>query len=99
MKTVVEGAVFRKQAERIWKDHEREAFIDWIALHWMDGSVIRVGQGARKIRWSRQGSGKSGGVRVIYFYLDEDDALLLAAVYTKSDRSTMKGHEARGMKQ
>ena len=26
--------------------------------------------GVRKVRWSRAGSGKRGGVRVVYFYHD-----------------------------
>ena len=73
----------------MWSENERVAFINWIAAHPMAGDVIPGADGARKVRWNRSGSGKSGGVRVIYFHLPEQDALLLVAMYAKSDRNTM----------
>lgn len=38
----------------------------------------------RKVRWSRVGMGKSGGVRVIYFNQLEDGRIVLLTVYAKS---------------
>ena len=43
----------------------------------MAGDVIPGADGARKVRWSRAGSGKSGGARVIYFNLTEQEVVLL----------------------
>lgn len=44
--------------------------------------VVGVGKDARsQVRWKRAGSGKSGGVRVIYFNLTDEEAVLLVAVY------------------
>jgi hypothetical protein len=31
MQTVIEHPTFQRQAESIWNEHERHAFIDWIA--------------------------------------------------------------------
>jgi hypothetical protein len=39
----------------------------FIAEHPAAGDVVPGSGGIRKVRWSRAGSGKSGGVRVIYF--------------------------------
>jgi len=65
MHTVIETPTFQKQAEKIWSKSERFAFIDWIAAHPFAGDVIPGADGARKVRWSRAGTGKSGGVRII----------------------------------
>jgi hypothetical protein len=46
-------------------------------------------QRARKARWSRRGTGKSGGARVIYFNLTEQEIVLLVAIYAKADRDNM----------
>lgn len=46
-------------------------------------------EGARKVRWALQGKGKSGGVQVIYFNLNEDEMVLLVAVYAKSDQENL----------
>ena len=95
MHTVIETPTFQKQAEKLWSEDDRHAFIDWIAENPLAGVVIPGGYGARKVRWSRAGSGKSGGVRVIYFHLSEEEVVLLAAVYAKSDRANMTPAEIR----
>ena len=89
MRTVVETPTFQKQAAKLWTDDERLAFIDWIAANPQAGDVIPGAEGARKLRWSRAGSGKSGGARVIYFNLTEQEVVLLVAVYAKADRANM----------
>jgi hypothetical protein len=89
MRTVVETPIFQRQAEKVWTEDERLAFIDWIAQNPLAGDVIPGADGARKVRWSRAGSGKSGGARVIYFNLTEEEIVLLVAVYAKADRSNM----------
>ncbi len=66
MRTVVETPTFRKQADKIWSEEEHLDFISYIAAHPDAGAVIPGTDGARKIRWSNDGSGKKGGVRVIY---------------------------------
>ena len=66
--TVAETAVFIRQAADIWTDEERADFVDFIASNPEAGDLIPESRGVRKVRWSRRGSGKRGGVRVIYFY-------------------------------
>ena len=58
-----------EEAEKLWTEGERVAFISWIAANPLTGDVIPGAGGARKVRWSRAGSGKSGGARVIDFNL------------------------------
>ena len=70
-------------------------FIVWIASNPESGDVIPGAEGARKVRWSRQGAGKSGGARVIYFNLIQEQVVLLIAVYSKAGRSSMTAHQIR----
>jgi hypothetical protein len=56
-----------------------------MALHPTAGDVIRESGGLRKIRWSRAGSGKSGGVRIIYFTRTEEGEIMLLTMYAKGD--------------
>ena len=95
MRTVIETPTFQRQAEKLWTAEERRAFIDWIAANPLAGDVIPGADGARKVRWSRAGSGKSGGARVIYFNLTEQEVVLLIAVYAKSDRANMLAAEIK----
>jgi hypothetical protein len=95
VRTVIETPTFQKQAEKLWTQDERWAFIDWIAANPLAGDVLPGADGARKVRWSRAGSGKSGGARVIYFNLTEQEVVLLVAVYAKADRANMLASEIK----
>ncbi len=95
MRTVIETPTFQKQAEKLWSEDERLAFIDWIAVNPLSGDVIPGADGARKVRWSRTGSGKSSGARVIYFNLTEREVVLLVAAYAKAERANMLPGEVR----
>ncbi|MEN9472026.1 MAG: hypothetical protein RLZZ495_115 [Pseudomonadota bacterium] len=90
MYTVIETPTFQQQSKAIWTDSVRDEFFDWIARNPLAGDVIPQAQGARKVRWAASGRGKRGGARIIYFHLSEDGALLLIAIYTKSEQSNMK---------
>jgi hypothetical protein len=70
-------------------------FVDWIAANPQAGDVVPGAEGARKVRWGRAGSGKSGGTRVIYFHLSEQEIVLLVAVYAKSEQANMPASEIR----
>ncbi|HEY3539267.1 MAG TPA: DNA-binding protein [Trinickia sp.] len=95
MRTVIETPTFQKQAERIWSDAERLDFIGWIAANPDAGDVVPGADGARKVRWKRAGTGKSGGARVIYFNLTDEEIVLLVAVYAKAERENMLPKDIR----
>jgi hypothetical protein len=48
------------------------------------GDVIPGTAGLRKVHWARQGMGKRGGARVIYFNRLENDEIWLLIVYAKA---------------
>jgi hypothetical protein len=91
--SVVETPTFVRQAEKIWDDEEREAFVDHIARNPLAGDIIPGTGGVRKIRWSRKGTGKRGGARVIYFHHRLDMPLYLLMVYAKASREDMSPDE------
>ncbi len=95
--TVVETPTFQRQAEKIWSDEERAAFIDHIARNPQAGDVIPDTGGVRKVRWGRRGSGKRGGARVIYFYHQPDAPLYLLLAYAKAERADMTPDEKRAV--
>lgn len=45
--------------------------------------------GFRKARGRRAGSGKSGGVRVIYYFMVRPDLVFLADLYAKNDKGNL----------
>ena len=83
MNTVSETPIFQKYAEEVWSESERSEFISWIAANPQAGDVVPGSGGCRKVRWTRQGMGKRGGARVIYFN-EIEGRIWLLIVYSKS---------------
>jgi len=87
--TVIETAMFERYAASVWGDDERMAFIDFISANPEAGDVIPGAAPLRKVRWTRPGTGKRGGVRVIYFVTHADGTVSLLILYPKSKTETL----------
>jgi len=83
MHTVSETEIFQKYAAGVWSEAERTEFINWIAANPLAGDVVSGSNGCRKVRWARQGMGKRGGARVIYFN-EVEGRIWLLIVYAKA---------------
>jgi hypothetical protein len=95
MRTLIESEDFRRDAGKLWSEEEYFQFTTWIALNPTAGDVIPHTNGFRKVRWSRPGAGKRGGVRVIYFNAEAQEFIYLFAIYAKSERENMTPGEIK----
>ena len=91
MFTVVETLVFQKQWPLYWGEEERGEFAAYIAEFPNSGDVVPKSGGIRKVRWRRPGTGKSGGVRVIYFTRIAEEEVVLLLIYAKSKTDNITG--------
>jgi hypothetical protein len=83
--TVIESPLFQKLWPLYWSEEERGEFASYVALEPTAGAVIRESGGLRKVRWARSGSGKSGGVRIIYFTRTNEGEVVLLTMYAKGN--------------
>jgi hypothetical protein len=95
MHTVVETSLFQRQWPLYWTEEERGDFASFLAADPEVGVVIKDSGGIRKIRWKRKGTGKSGGVRVIYFVKNEVEEVVLLTLYAKSETDNIKAAELK----
>ena len=65
----------------------------WRPAHPVDGDLIEGTGGVRKLRWGRDGRGKSGGVRVIYYFHSEAMPLYLLTMFAKNERANLSKAE------
>ncbi len=59
------------------------------------GKIVPGSGGVRKVRWSISGRGKSGGVRVIYYFKRQDAEIWLLTIYSKSEKENIPAHILR----
>jgi hypothetical protein len=53
------------------------------------GPIIRGAGGLRKGRWAKAGSGKRGGLRVIYYWVPKEGAFFMLYAYSKRDQADL----------
>lgn len=93
MQTIVELPEFQKRASNLLKDDEKASIINYLAAHPQSGDLMQGTGGIRKLRWSAQGKGKSGGVRVIYYYHSLTVPLFLLTVFGKGEKANLSKAE------
>lgn len=91
--TVVETASFIADAKDCMTNDERTEAINMIAANPECGDVIPGGGGIRKVRFAIGGRGKSGGVRIIYYFHNERVPVFLLAVFAKNERVNLTKEE------
>ena len=93
LNTVAELPAYRSFAEKQMSAEERQAIIDYLAEHPKAGDVMQGTGGVRKLRWGKGGRGKSGGVRVVYYYHDERLPLYLLTLFAKNEKANLTARE------
>jgi hypothetical protein len=93
MQTIVELPEFLRKAQDLLLNEEKTSLINYLAVHPQTGDLMRGTGGIRKLRWAAQGKGKSGGVRVIYYYHNETMPLFLLTVFGKGEKANLSDSE------
>lgn len=90
MQSVVETRAFQRAAKDAgMEDGEVSDLITFLALNPDAGEVIVGTGGARKLRWRRPGTGKSGGYRIITYFAGRYIPVFLLTVFTKGERANL----------
>ena len=89
MITIAEVPEYIRQAEKLMSAAERQDILNYLAAHPKSCDLIEGTGGIRKLRWGRDGRGKSGGVRVIYYYHSELMPLYLLTLFAKNEQDNL----------
>lgn len=89
----VETPIFTHLLVNLLSDNEYAAFQRFLVEQPEAGDLIQGTDGLRKVRWAAGGKGKSGGVRVIYYYLSEARHIRLLLIYKKGVKDDLTAKE------
>ncbi len=96
---VVETPGYLAKAIRLLLDIERMAIVDHLARNPTAGDLIPGSGGARKLRWAREGGGKSSGVRIVTYFGGVDIPVFLLTMFAKNEKSDLTPAERNQLKQ
>lgn len=94
----IESSRFSKRLPELLDDEAYRLLQATLTLCPGSGSLIPGTGGLRKFRWPRRGTGKRGGLRVIYYWWTERDNIHLLSIYAKSRGPDLTAREARQLR-
>lgn len=88
----IETSIFTKLLSKHMKDEEYRLFQLYLMNDPDKGDLIKGSGGVRKIRWAINNKGKSGGIRVIYYWKDKSSETWLLTLYAKNEKDSIPAH-------
>lgn len=89
----IESRVFTRDREKLMPDDLFQQFETHLLANPESGDLIVGTGGCRKIRWQRQGTGKSSGVRVIYYFRSASGRIYLLYIYPKNQQDNLSDEQ------
>jgi len=94
----IETPTFARMRELLLPDDEYQALQLALIENPESGDLIARTGGARKLRWMRRGTGKSGGVRTIYYCRSQTGQIWMLLMYPKSAKESLTGSEKNALR-
>ncbi|HLB41701.1 MAG TPA: type II toxin-antitoxin system RelE/ParE family toxin [Gammaproteobacteria bacterium] len=85
----IETKLFTQLVKEYLSDDEYRELQQYIMKNPEVGKIIRGSGGVRKVRWAREGMGKSGGIRTIYYWAKARDQVYMLTMYSKSEKENI----------
>lgn len=94
----IETPFFEEDIQQLMPDEAYGEFQQYLASQPDAGDLIRGAGGIRKVRWKLPGTGKSGGVRMIYYWRTTENQILMLLVYKKAKRDDLTPSQKRALR-
>ena len=91
----IETSIFTRQITELLSDSEYEQLQHELLLDPLKGVLIKKSAGLRKLRWKAKSKGKRGGIRVIYYYITQDEKIYMLLAYPKSSKDDLSSKELK----
>jgi len=95
---IIEPPIFTKQLLATLSDDEYRLFQNMLLARPDAGKVIPGSGGLRKLRWTAEGRGKRGGLRVIYYWFTAGGTIMLLFIYPKNVQDNLTTDQLKQLK-
>jgi len=94
----IETSIFTRQIRALLTDAEYKQLQKELLSNPLLGALIKHSGGLRKARWKTRSKGKRGGIRIIYYYITEDEQIFMLFAYPKSSKDDLNSGELKMLK-
>ncbi len=86
---IIETPVFTRRIHDVLSDSEYRQLQHALVINPEAGALIPGGHGLRKLRWRITGKGKSGGLRIIYYWYCHGEIIYMLLPYKKAEQEDL----------
>ncbi|WP_029589735.1 type II toxin-antitoxin system RelE/ParE family toxin [Franconibacter helveticus] len=94
----IETAAFTRTRKNLMAEDELREFQAWLLENHELGDTVAGTGGCKKVRWNRPGSGKSGGLRIIYYVRAASGRIYLIVMYPKNTQENLTNQQKAQIK-
>jgi hypothetical protein len=91
----VETPIFTRQVIEVLTDEQYALLQGSLVAQPDSGDLIKGSGGMRKLRWALPGRGKSGGIRVIYFWRVTESQIVMLTMYAKNEQANLTAAQVK----
>jgi hypothetical protein len=88
----IETSTFTKLLPNYLSDDDYRGLQSYLLKKPDAGDLVKGSGGVRKVRWASSGKGKSGGLRLMYYWKKSEHEIWMLTLYGKSERASISGH-------
>lgn len=94
----IETSMFTKLIKKMISDEEYYLLQLKLTDRPTAGDIIQGSGGLRKLRWTKFGHGKRGGIRVIYYFITKEDQIYMLYAYSKNKSEDLTTEQLKQLK-
>ena len=95
---IIETRIFTRRIKELMGDDEYRELQEALVNRPGMGDIIQGTRGLRKVRWRQEGRGKSGGVRVIYYWMTKNEQIYMLYIYQKTKQEDLTSEQVKMLK-
>lgn len=95
---IIETRLFTKLIKELLSDDQYKKFQEALVNRPDMGDLIKDSGGLRKVRWHLEGTGKSGGIRVIYYWVVDNHQIRMLYAYPKGKQDNLTKEQISQLK-
>ena len=95
---IIETRIFTRRIKELMGDDEYRELQEALVNRPGMGDIIQGTKGLRKVRWRQEGRGKSGGVRVIYYWMTKNEQIYMLYIYQKTKQEDLTSEQVKMLK-
>jgi len=95
---IIETSVFTRRINELLTDEEYRLLQHELVERPDSGKVIQGSGGMRKLRWGLPGRGKRGGARIIYYWIVDQNTIMMLYAYAKNELTDLTPQQIRALR-